>query len=306
MSVLDQSYRRWKGKPTTYIARMLVIPRFDALEILARRAWVAFYVFALLPPLILGGYVYVSVNSEILARVLFAGGAGITLPLPGADTWASFTYLQLWFIVVFAMLVGPPLATRDFANNALALYLSKALRRFEYVLGRWAILLMLLSAASWVPLLLVFGLEMALAPPAWRSENAWIGGGILASTIPVVLLLTALISAVAAHVHRANLARGAVLAIIIVTWPLGRMLEARTHSPDAQIVSPMAMAVRVNIWAFEPPEAAPRPGAASAFPGAREPRTMVSVPVAFAVLLAWFAACIGVLLWRVRPVEVVK
>ena len=305
MSVLDQSYRRWKGKPTPYFERMLVIPRYDGLEILARRAWVAFYVFALLPPLVLGAYVYCAANSDILARLL-PHLRDFRLPLPGSDTWASFTYLQLWFIVVFALLVGPPLATRDFANNALPLYLSKALRRFEYILGRWAILLVLLSAASWLPLLVVFGLEMALAPPAWRSDNAWIGGGILASTIPVVLLLTALISAVSAHVHRANLARGTVLALIIVTWPLGRMLESRTHAPNAQIVSPMAMAVRINIWAFEPPETPLRPGAVSVFPGAREPRTMVSVPLAFTVLLAWFAACIGVLIWRVRPVEVVK
>ena len=305
MSVLDQSYRRWKGKPTPYLERMLVIPRYDALEILSHRDWAACYVAALLPPVILGAYVYFTANSDVLAR-LIPGLSNFRLPLPGSDTWASFTYLQLWFIVVFALLVGPPLATRDFANNALPLYLSKALRRFEYIIGRWAILLVLLSAASWLPLLVVFGLEVALAPPAWRSENAWIGGGILASTIPCVLLVTALISAVAAHVHRANLARGAVLAIIIVTWPLGRMLESRTGAPNAQVVSPMAMAVRINIWAFEPPEAPPRLGATSVFPGAREPQTMVSVPLAFAVLLAWFLACIGVLLWRVRPVEVVK
>jgi ABC-type transport system involved in multi-copper enzyme maturation permease subunit len=284
---------------------MLVIPRYDALEIFARRAWVAFYVASLLPPLVLGAWVYIAANSDILGR-LIPGLQNFKLPLPGPDSWASFTYLQLWFIVVFALLVGPPLATRDFANNALPLYLSKALRRFEYILGRWAFLLVLLSAASWLPLLVVFGLEMALAPSAWRSENAWIAIGILASTLPVVVLLTALISAVAAHVHRANLARGAVLAIIIVTWPLGRMLESRTNSPNAQIVSPMAMAVRVNIWAFEPPVEAARPGAPSVFPGAREPRTMVSVPLAFAVLLSWLAACIGVLLWRVRPVEVIK
>lgn len=307
MSVLDQRYRRWTGQQTPYWQRILVIPRFDVLEILSRKLWAAFYVVSLLPPLILGAYIYLAVNSAQLAKLLPVL-ASLKLPLPGADAWAAFTYAQLWFIVAFSVLVGPPLATRDFANNALPLYLSKALGRAEYVLGRWAILLALLSAASWLPLSIVFGLEFALAPSAWRADNAWLLGGIFAATIPCVLLLTAMVSAVAAHVHRANLARAALLALIMMTWPLGKMLEATTGTPMAQVVSPMAMAVRVNVWAFTPAQSVDERAIMETLaPAAKAARdTMVPVPLAFAVLVAWFLACIAVLALRVRPVEVVK
>ena len=198
MSVLDQRYRRWQGQPTPYWQRILVIPRYDILEILSKKAWAAFSVLSLIPPLFLGLYVYVVANLGTLAKLL-PMLANVKLPFPGSDTWAFFTYLQLWFIVAFGVLVGPPLATRDFANSAIPLYLSKALGRAEYVLGRWAILLLLLSAASWLPLMIVFGLELSLAPSAWRAENMWIPLSILAATLPCIVLLTALISAVAAR-----------------------------------------------------------------------------------------------------------
>ena len=307
MSVLDQRYRRWTGQQTPYWQRILVIPRYDVLEILSRKLWAAFYIISLVPPALLGVYTYLAANWASVGK-LVPLLAKVTFPLPGADAWAVVTYGQLWLIVAFSVLVGPPLATRDFANNALPLYLSKALGRAEYVLGRWAILLALLSAASWLPLSIVFGLEFALAPPTWRADNAWLLGGIFAATIPCVLLLTAMVSAVAAHVHRTNLARAALLGLIMMTWPLGKMLEATTRTPMAQVVSPMAMAVRVNVWAFTPAQPVDERAILETLTPAAQPArdTMVPGPLAFAVLVAWFLACIAVLALRVRPVEVVK
>ena len=78
----------------------------------------------------------------------------------------------------------------------------------------------------------------------------------------------------------------------------------------AQIISPMAMAVRINIWAFTPPQPEQERAIMNSLtPGAErgmQARTMVPVPVAFTVLLGWFLACVAVLARRVRAVEVVK
>jgi hypothetical protein len=310
VSVLDQSYRRWRGKPTPYLERMLVIPRFDALEILSRKGWVASYVVALVPPLLLAGYIYFAATPAALWKLLpFLEKLHLQIPLPGAAAWRRSAFLQTWFIVGFAMLVGPPLATRDFANGALTLYLSKALRRFEYVLGRSAILLVLLSAASWIPLVLVFFLELALAPAEWRHQNAWMLGSVLLSTVPVVVLMTLLIEAVASFVHRANVARLTLLALVLVTWPLGEMMALGTGSPSARAVSPMAMAASVNDWAFDPPAGqATTPAPVSPFSPPPPQRSSNEMPVgtALGVMALWLAGCVGVLAWRVRPVEVVK
>ena len=62
MSVLDRSYRRWEGAPTSYVARMLVIPRF-ALATTCKSKLVLFMLtVCFLPNLILGILVYLSSN----------------------------------------------------------------------------------------------------------------------------------------------------------------------------------------------------------------------------------------------------
>lgn len=312
MSVLDRGYRRWRGTPTPYLERVLVIPRYDLREILSRKVWLMSYVACLVPPFVLGAVAYFTTNLSLIRKLIPLLPPQIALPTPGADTYAGFTWVQLFLCVGFALLVGPPLATRDFANSAIPLYLSKALRRFDYVLGRWAVLLLLLSLATWIPLLLVFGLQAGMSKPEWRSANGWLAGAIVAGCIPVVVLLTALVTAVAAYVHRSNVARAALLALVLVTRPLGAALEGASGSPYGQVVSPLAMAATINTWAFSPPEKRDElltersreltrsRGRASA------PATSVPVPVAFLVLGAWLAGCVGVLAWRVRPVEVVK
>ena len=70
MSVLDQRYRRWEGQPTPYWQRVLVIPRYDILEIMSKKAWAAFYIISLFPPLFLGLYIYVVANLSTLAKLV--------------------------------------------------------------------------------------------------------------------------------------------------------------------------------------------------------------------------------------------
>ena len=55
-----------------------------------------------------------------------------------------------------ALLVGPPLVSRDLRNNALPLYLCRPFSRTEYVMGKMSVMLILLSAITWVPQLLLF------------------------------------------------------------------------------------------------------------------------------------------------------
>src|SRR5258707_13066390 len=51
---------------------------------------------------------------------------------------------------------GPPLVSRDLRNNALPLYLCRPFTRTEDVLGKMSVLLILLSAITWIPQLLLF------------------------------------------------------------------------------------------------------------------------------------------------------
>jgi ABC-2 type transport system permease protein len=317
MAVLDQSYRRWAGKPTSHLRRALVIPRYDLVEIVSRRAWLGAWVVSLFPPLLLALWAWLAANADNLRRLVPNLPAEFTFPSPGANSYAFFTGLQGWLMIVFAFLAGPPLATRDFANGAIPLFLSKSLRRFEYLAGRWTILLLLLSLSSFVPLLLVAASQAAMMPAGWFAENGWIFRAIVLGTLPLVLLLTMLVSALAAHVHRANLVRVALLAILLGTVPVASLLSAATGSASFRVISPLAAVARVRQEAFVTPaerqaqsleratddQLRERGGRVTGrTPGATE----LSLGAALATVFGWLAACVLVLWWRVRPVEVVR
>ena len=58
-----------------------------------------------------------------------------------------------------AAFIGPGQISPDLANNALSLYLARPFSRVEYVLGKMSVLLILMSVMTWVPGLLLFGLQ---------------------------------------------------------------------------------------------------------------------------------------------------
>ncbi len=74
--------------------------------------------------------------------------------------------------------IGPGQVSPDLANDALALYLARPFSRVEYVLGKMFVLVVLLSLMTWVPGLLVFGLQGYLEGWAWVTEHWRFASGI--------------------------------------------------------------------------------------------------------------------------------
>ncbi len=306
MAVIDQSYRRWLGQPTTYLQRVLVIPRYDLMEILARRAWLMAWVACLLPPLVLATLVYVATNIDILRTVVPAIPPGWQLPAPGASAYGTFMAVQCWLLTGFAILVGPPLATRDFANGAIPLYLSKSLRRHDYILGRCAVLAILLSLASWIPYLAVFAAECGMTDAAWRAANWRLAWDVIVATIPTVILLSVLIAAVGAIVHRGNLARAALLFLLLATRPLAMGLEAAVDSPSMRVVSPTHVTQRLREWSFDRGSERELAALRGTLPLPDASDGDLSPWLAVMALAAWGGGAVFVLARRVRPVEVVR
>ena len=80
--------------------------------------------------------------------------------------------LQNGFAFFVTLLVGPPLVSRDLRNNALPLYLCRPFSRTEYVLGKMSVLLILLSAMTWVPQLLLFPFQSYLEGAQWFCRQS--------------------------------------------------------------------------------------------------------------------------------------
>src|ERR1700752_2502464 len=69
--------------------------------------------------------------------------------------------------------VGPVLIAGDLTNGALPLFLSRPFARADYILGKFAVLGILLSAVTWVPCLLLFSLQAGLARGGWIWSHLW-------------------------------------------------------------------------------------------------------------------------------------
>ena len=96
------------------------------------------------------------------------------------------------------MLVGPPLVSRDLTNNALPLYLCRPFSRTEYVVGKMSIVIILLSAITWVPQLLLFLFQSYLEGWTWFTQNLWIASAIFIGSLVWILLLALLSQAISA------------------------------------------------------------------------------------------------------------
>ena len=202
-------------------SRFLVLPRFAAQGWRGSRLLTAFLILSLVPALIAAGVIYVY-NSELAQGLL-----GIT---GGTSKWdfqidgrffAFLTNIQATLAFLLVGWVGPGLVAPDLINNALPLYLSRPFSRAEYVLGRVTTLLLLGSAITWVPNLLLFGLQAGLAGGGWWHQNLHLAWGIFAGSLICLLVLALLALALSAWVRWRIVATGLYVGVFFVLAGLG-------------------------------------------------------------------------------------
>ncbi len=164
MTVRTRSFRPFTGTPTSPLTRLLVLPRYAWREVFKSKLVTGAFTSSFLAPIGALVVVWLTHNLPALARTPFAEG------IPFAIDGRFFGFLllgQSYFAFVLTLFVGPSLVSPDLVNGALPLYLSRPLLRWQYVAGKLLVLALLLSAITWVPLLLVFVLEASLSGGSW-------------------------------------------------------------------------------------------------------------------------------------------
>ena len=77
-------------------------------------------------------------------------------------------------IALIAIFGGSGLIATDLKNNALSLYLSKPLSWIDYLIGKFAVIGILLGSLTVVPGLLLFLEQALLADGSFLKENYWL------------------------------------------------------------------------------------------------------------------------------------
>jgi ABC-type transport system involved in multi-copper enzyme maturation permease subunit len=162
----------------------------------------------------------------------------------------TFVNLQAGFAFFVALLVGPPLVARDLRNNALPLYLCRPFSRTEYVLGKMSVLLILLSAMTWIPQLLLFLFQSYLEGASWFIDNLSIGLAIFFASLVWILLLALLSQSVSALVKWRVIASGALLGIFFIPSIFGEFVNQIFQTRWGSIISLGALMKNVTSGLF--------------------------------------------------------
>jgi ABC-2 type transport system permease protein len=251
------------------------------------RLLTAFFVLCFFFPIGAMASLYVNHSASLLS----------TLHLQAAlfEVGGNFFFLFLAFQGTLAFIlttfVGPGLVSPDLANGALALYFCRPFTRAEYVLGKMAVIFLLLSMITWMPGLVLFVIQASLAGAGWMWSNLWIAGALVAGSLIWILILSLLALAISAWVKWKVAAAGLMLGIFFMGSGFGEAVNAilRTKQGTLLNIGNLMRIVWVRLFRIEATTAVD-----------------FSPAEAWIALIVICACCLGLLSRKLRAHEVVK
>jgi ABC-type transport system involved in multi-copper enzyme maturation permease subunit len=151
MPIHDQGYRRYRGGKAGGRA-WLVIMKTGIRTMLGDKKFIVLLAAAWLQFLVRAVQFYIAAN--------FSQAAVIA---PNADTFRDFFDKQDIFVYILTVTLGSRLIAQDRRVNALQIYLAKPLTRAEYIFGKLGILASFLLFVTWVPAILLLGVQVVFA-----------------------------------------------------------------------------------------------------------------------------------------------
>lgn len=306
MAVYEQTYKRYAGKLTPEWSRFLIIPRHAYRAVFNSKLFTAFFVICFLPLLVEAVLIYLHHNVTALA--ILQVNVRELLPIDGSF-FETFVSIQGGFAFFVALLVGPPLVSRDLRNNALPLYLCRPFSRTEYVMGKMSVILILLSAITWIPQLLLFFFQSYLEGFAWFRANLWIAYAILIASLVWILLLALLTQTISALVKWRVVASGALLGLFFIPSVFGEFINIVFQTRWGNLISLGALIRNVTKGLFGTFDRVGGTILIRDFDDNIIREVLLIEPPLWAswtVLFAICAVCLALLAWKVKAYEVVR
>ena len=225
MAVYERNYGTYRGEMTPTWSRFLIVPRYAYKDVFKSRFFVAFFTFCFILPF--AGLLMIYLHHNLSALKF------LSLPLEELKDalpidarffrWGLNFQASLCFLL--ALFVGPALISPDLRNNGLALYLSRPFSRTGYVLGKLSVLLILMSAITWVPGLLLFFFQGYLEGAGWIGENLRIAWAIFVGSWVWLLSLSLVALAISAWVKWKPVARITLIIVFFVLFGFAQALN---------------------------------------------------------------------------------
>jgi len=287
MAVYKRTYHGYSGALTPEWSRFAIIPRYAYRRLFQSKIMTAFYVVCFISPLVFLSLIYVANSFSSIAKLFGAMDARSPIKVDG-DFFLVYLAIQSFFAFILTSFVAPGLISSDLSNRALTLYLARPFSRAEYVIGKMSVLLILLSSITWVPGLILFSVEAALAGAGWTIHNLWIAWAIFAGAWIWILVIGLLALALSAWVKWRIAAGALLLGVFFVGSGLGQAINAALEVRWGSLLNlgDVSAAVWANLFRAHGPE--------------------ISPSSAWITLALVCVACVWLLYRKLRAVEVVR
>ena len=229
MAVYKRAYEPYRGPLEKRWSRCLVLARYALRDLFASRFFLAAFIFCLIPVLLFGGYIFVA-NSDLVRTVFSLVSRTVNLQVE-TRFFAIFLNIQSSLVFLLTCWAGPTLVAGDLTNGALPLFLSRPFSRAEYVVGKFAVLGILLSLLTWVPALLLLFLEAGLGPKNWLGAHLWMIWPMVRLSLVWIALLSLVALATSAWVKWRIVAIGVIFGLFVFPAGLGVVMDSvlETH-----------------------------------------------------------------------------
>jgi ABC-2 type transport system permease protein len=286
MAVYKRGYQRYTGPTVSHWTRFMVLPRFAWQRMFQQRLVLLLIVIAMIWPLLCTLFIYLTNHADLLKGLSPQFREFITV---NGTFFLAFMIVQAIFALFLAAMTGPGLISPDLANNALPLYFSRPLRRSDYALARLASLFGLISLVTWIPGLVLFGMQVGMAGTDWLRANWRLGFGMVAGFMLWCLLVSLVAMASSAYARMKAISGGLVLGFFFIMGGLSGMINSIFRVDWGNALSPRWACYR--IWcAMLNVTTGPGPG----------------VPACVSVLIVMMFLLALVIERKLRPIEVIK
>jgi ABC-2 type transport system permease protein len=248
MAVYKRTYKGYAGALTAEWSRFLVIPRFAWRGLLSQKFLTIFYALCFFYPLGCAVAIYLNNNLGFLGQYMPVPKNGL-FDVGGKFFWI-YTNVQGAFAFILTAFIGPGLISPDLSNGALPLYFCRPFSRFEYVSGKMIVLLGALSNITWIPGLLLFGLQSGIAEDGWFSKNLWLAGSIVLSSMVWIVLICVLSLALSAWVRWRIVAGALMLVVFFLLAGMAQAVNAVMRTDKGYWLDPATNIERVSMVLF--------------------------------------------------------
>ncbi|MEP6537896.1 MAG: hypothetical protein ABJF23_21340 [Bryobacteraceae bacterium] len=298
MAVYKRTYKPYSGELTANWTRFAILPRYSLATLFDSKILIGLLLVSLLPFLVAATIIYLT-NNPVARTLIGLRGESIL----SIDNRFFFQLLKIQGSLAFLITawIGPGLVSPDLTNNALPLYLCRPFSRVEYVLGKLSVLVLLLSLVTWIPDLLLYGLQAELEGNSWFTKNLSIAGAIVLGSLLWITVQSLLALALSAWVKWRIAASGLMFAIFFVAAGFGEAFNQVLRTYWGHTIN---LVYLINeVWA----DLFGVPTAVSFSRRIGDPRSLsVPVGIAWAILLGVCGLCLLLLNRRLTAREVVR